>query len=55
LVPDDPIILEHLGDAYLKISDKENALEYYKRSLQQKKEDKEDLEKKIRALTEEEF
>ena len=55
LIPDDPIILEHLGDAYLKINDKKNALKFYERSLKQKKEDKEELEKKIKALNEEEL
>jgi len=52
LVPDDPIILEHLGDAYLAAGRKENALEYYRRSLLQKKNDKAQIEKKIRRLTE---
>jgi tetratricopeptide (TPR) repeat protein len=52
IVPDDPIILEHLGDVYLKSNDKVNALRYYKKSLQHKDKDKEELEKKIRAITE---
>ncbi|MBW1724711.1 MAG: tetratricopeptide repeat protein, partial [Deltaproteobacteria bacterium] len=52
LVPDDPIILEHMGDAYLEISHKEKALEFYKRSLLNKNKDKENIEKKIRKLTE---
>jgi tetratricopeptide (TPR) repeat protein len=52
IVPDDPIMLEHLGDAYLKLKDKVNALKYYKKSLQHKEKDKEELEKKIRAITE---
>ncbi|MBW2225862.1 MAG: tetratricopeptide repeat protein [Deltaproteobacteria bacterium] len=51
LVPDDPIILEHMGDAYLEISHKEKALEFYKRSLLNKNEDKENIEKKIQELT----
>jgi predicted negative regulator of RcsB-dependent stress response len=50
-VPDDPIILEHLGDTYLKISDKEKAIQFYKRSLLKKEKDREDLEKKIRELS----
>ena len=51
LVPNDPIILEHMGDAYLKISEKGKALQFYKRSLSNKKEDKGSLEKKIQELT----
>jgi tetratricopeptide (TPR) repeat protein len=51
IVPDDPIMLEHLGDAYLKLNDKTNALIFYKKSLEHKEKDKEELEKKIRELT----
>ena len=51
LVPDDPIILEHMGDAYLEIRHKEKALEFYKRSLLNKNKDKKNIEKKIRELT----
>ena len=51
LVPDDPIMLEHLGDAYLKINDKANALKFYRRSLLNKEKDKEAILKKIEALT----
>jgi tetratricopeptide (TPR) repeat protein len=51
IVPDDPIMLEHLGDAYLKLDDRLNALKCYKKSLQHKEKDKEELEKKIRAIT----
>ncbi|MFC1856646.1 tetratricopeptide repeat protein [Thermodesulfobacteriota bacterium] len=51
LVPDDPIILEHLGDAYLKTNNKEKALEFYQRSLLHKKEDRIELERKIRELS----
>ena len=52
LVPDDPIMLEHLGDAYLKVNDKDNALKFYQKSLQKKEteKDKEALMKKIREL-----
>ncbi|MDY6791236.1 MAG: tetratricopeptide repeat protein [Thermodesulfobacteriota bacterium] len=53
LVPDDPIMLEHLGDAYLKTNDRVNALKFYQRSLKNKKKDKTQLEKKIKALTKE--
>jgi hypothetical protein len=41
-----------MGDAYLEISHKEKALEFYKRSLLNKNKDKENIEKKIRKLTE---
>ncbi|MBW1822705.1 MAG: hypothetical protein JRI92_13335, partial [Deltaproteobacteria bacterium] len=51
LVPDDPIMLEHLGDAYLKTNDRVNALKFYKRSLKNKKKDKIQLERKIKELT----
>jgi tetratricopeptide (TPR) repeat protein len=50
LTSDDPIILEHLGDAYLKVHDKENALKYYKESLHKRTEDTESLENKINDL-----
>ena len=54
LEPKDPVILEHLGDAYLKANDKVKALEFYNRSLLERKEDnanKVELEKKIQELT----
>ena len=54
LVPDDPTILEHLGDVYLEISNKKKALEFYQRSLKKKEKDTADLEKKIEGLMGEE-
>ena len=51
LVPNDPIVLEHLGDADIKINDSKKALEYYNRSLKHQKKDKEKIEKKIQTLT----
>ena len=51
-MPDDPIILEHVGDAYLKLDQKDKALEFYRRALLKKNEDKEPLEEKIRSLSE---
>jgi predicted negative regulator of RcsB-dependent stress response len=51
LVPDDPVILEHLGDAYLKLNDRPNALKYYRRALEKKDSDRSDLEQKIRSLS----
>lgn len=53
-MPDDPIILEHLGDAFQKTNDRENALKYYKRALQEKTDNQTDLEKKILELKPEE-
>ncbi|MBW1899201.1 MAG: tetratricopeptide repeat protein, partial [Deltaproteobacteria bacterium] len=50
LVPDDPIILEHLGDVYMKMNNQEKALEFYKRALSGKKKDMEALMKKIKDL-----
>ncbi len=52
LTGDDPIILEHLGDVYLQMNDKENALKYYQESLRKKTEDTENLKNKIRDLLE---
>jgi len=53
LVPDDPIMLEHLGDAYHKTNDRVNALKFYQRSLQNKKKNKGQLERKIKELIKE--
>jgi tetratricopeptide (TPR) repeat protein len=50
LVPDDPTIMEHVGDAYLKLNDPVNALKFYQRALLKKEKDKEELQKKIRQL-----
>lgn len=58
LVPDDPTMLEHLGDAHLKLNNKSDALKFYKMSLE-KKDDKEknneSLEKKIKELKDQGF
>ena len=43
-------MLEHLGDAYLKLDDKPNALKSYQKSLNIKEKDKEALMEKIRQL-----
>ena len=53
LVPDDPTILEHLGDVYLKINDKKKARETYQKSLINAKNGNEDLGRKIRELIDE--
>ena len=50
LVPDDPIILEHLGDAYLMNNDKENALKYYRRSLLKENQKPLSVKEKIRNI-----
>jgi len=49
-VPDDPIMLEHMGDVYQKLNDKPNALKFYQKSLKIKEKDKEALKEKIRQL-----
>jgi tetratricopeptide (TPR) repeat protein len=50
LVSDDPVILEHLGDAYLKVGDKTKALDFYRRSLEHREKDREAIQDKIRQL-----
>ncbi|WDN89974.1 hypothetical protein BuS5_02944 [Desulfosarcina sp. BuS5] len=50
IVPDDPVIMEHLGDAYLKTNKKKKALEIYRNSLKLKKKDTKTLLKKIKKL-----
>ncbi|MBL0712634.1 MAG: tetratricopeptide repeat protein, partial [Desulfosarcina sp.] len=49
----DPIINEHVGDAYLKLNNKAKALEYYRKSLSLRTEDseREKIRPKIDALT----
>ncbi len=50
LIPEDPVILEHLGDVYRQMHSTEKALGYYQRSLEKKDKDRQALEEKIRAL-----
>jgi tetratricopeptide (TPR) repeat protein len=50
IVPDDPVIMEHLGDAYLKINKKKKALEVYRNSLKLKKKNVKVLLEKIKKL-----
>ncbi|MBU1397469.1 MAG: tetratricopeptide repeat protein [Proteobacteria bacterium] len=50
IVVDDPVILEHLGDAYLKLNDREKALESYNRALKFKKEERIILINKIKEI-----
>ncbi len=58
LVPDDPTMLEHLGDAHFELKNKSDALKFYKMSLEKKdKKEKssETLEKKIKELKDQGF
>jgi tetratricopeptide (TPR) repeat protein len=50
LIPDDPVVLEHLGDIYLELNDPVKALEYYNQALEKKDKDHEALQEKIEAL-----
>ncbi|MDY6954557.1 MAG: tetratricopeptide repeat protein, partial [Thermodesulfobacteriota bacterium] len=54
LVPDDPAILEHLGDAYIKIQDPGKGLIFYRKALEAKEKEEEDdtslLEEKIESI-----
>ena len=50
LVPDDPIVLEHLGDVYRKLGKTAEALQSYRQSIENGHTDKEMVEKKIRQL-----
>ena len=52
LAPEDPIIAEHLGDAYAKQDETEKALQMYERSLQLDPK-KTELQEKIKKLREE--
>ena len=53
LVSDDPTILEHLGDAYIKVNNPTEALKYYKKALENKKKEKEPIERKIESIEKE--
>jgi len=46
---DDPVIFDHVGDAYYKLNDKENALKYYEKALEMDPE-KEEIKEKIKKL-----
>ncbi len=50
LIPEDPVILEHLGDVYRQMDSKKKALGYYERSLEKKEKDRHQLEQKIETL-----
>jgi len=58
LIPDDPTMLEHLGDAHFKLNNKTDALKFYKMSLEkisQNEKNKKTLEKKIQDLKDQGF
>jgi len=50
LTPDDPIIMEHVGDAHAKLNDAENAVKYYRISLEKGNTDPDAVQRKIEAL-----
>ncbi len=50
LVPDDATILEHLGDANVKVNNLKKSLQYYKKALEKKGENTKALEQKIRSV-----
>ncbi len=52
LVPDEPVVAEHVGDCIRDLGDKAKALEYYRNALDLHPEQKqrEELEKKVREL-----
>ena len=50
MVPDDPIVKEHLGDVYSKLGMMEKALQSYRQSIKNGHSDKAAVEKKIRLL-----
>ena len=50
LVPDDPIVKEHLGDVYSKLGMKQKALQSYQQSIESGNTDKASVIKKIRLL-----
>ena len=52
LAPDEPVILEHLGDAYLKNAEKQKALEVYQRALESDREEDEEIKDRLRKKIE---
>jgi tetratricopeptide (TPR) repeat protein len=50
LVPDDPVILEHLGDVHRMLNNTPKALDYYRRSLENSSKNKQSIEKKIKSI-----
>ena len=50
LIPGESIILEHIGDTYIKLHKKQKALNYYRQSLEHRQDDMDALQQKIDAL-----
>ena len=50
LVPDDPTILEHMGDLYLALADREKAMQLYRRAMDAGVEDVAELRAKLARL-----
>jgi tetratricopeptide (TPR) repeat protein len=50
LVPDDPVILEHIGDVHRMLRNAGEALNYYRRSIEKSSKNKNAIEEKIRSL-----
>ena len=49
-MPDDPTILEHMGDLYLALADREKALQLYRRAMDIGVEDVDQLRAKLVQL-----
>jgi tetratricopeptide (TPR) repeat protein len=50
LLPDDPTILEHLGDAYVKMNYLKKGIGSYRKAIKNKADDIHSLQQKIDAL-----
>ena len=49
-VPDDPVILEHLGDVYLELGKKAKATEAYRKAIQYNHSEPEKIKAKLDAI-----
>jgi len=52
LMPDDPVIMEHVGDAYLKLNDKANALTQYQKAMTKREKEKDKDPEKVQEKNE---
>ena len=50
LVPEDPTIMEHIGDTHLKLNHPQKAIDYYRRALSKKDSETQELQDKIQEL-----